>query len=424
MADNPQDYKFKKTGVLDSIFVLVSVIFATISFALGFFILGLGFMCISVGFFAKQIILKSYKFAIPVAIIGLALSILISYFIYKGESLLPSILAQTYIVAGCVFAICLLSKKSKSFTTVCVSICIFAFFIISIVYQYYMKTGTLTTDGFVEYINQFFETIKTEMITTINSMNIPLGNTTVEEYVSDLVDVTKFVCPGFVVMVSEVCALICTSTFSWAIKISNAHVLIPGDWKIMPNKASAYLQLVITGFYILQTILAMFGIGMNVILYSTLNLLMIFAPQFVIVGLSRFFPKKGKPRAFGGGYFFAFTIILFAIISPVGAFVILNFYGVVSILLKAKIEERMQKDEERIRNERYYNPDDEEYRDDTMNYYNNMRNGYERDDIDDNYDDRYDDYDDIYDDDDDDRYDEYNDDRYRNDEKDDKNDER
>lgn len=423
MADNPQDYKFKKTGVLDSIFVLVSVIFATISFALGFLILGLGFMCISVGFFAKQIILKSYKFAIPVAVIGFALSILISYFIYKGESLFPTILAQTYIVAGCVFAICLLSKKSKSFTTVCVSICIFAFFIISIVYQYYMKTGTFTTDGFVEYINQFFETIKTEMITTLNSMNIPLGNTTVEEYVSDLVDVTKFVCPGFVVMVSEFCALICTSTFNWAIRISNAHVLIPGDWKIMPNKASAYLQLGITGFYILQTILAMFGIGMNVILYSTLNLLMIFAPQFVIVGLSRFFPKKGKTRAFGGGYFFIFTIILFAIISPVGAFVVLNFYGVVSILLKAKIEERMQKDEEKNRKEGNYNTYDDEYRDDYMNYYNNKRNDSNNDDyIDDEYDDRYNDYDDNYDD--DDRFDEYNEDRYRNDEKDDKNDER
>ena len=350
MTNNTENYKFRRTDLIDSIITLLSSIASTLAFMYGLYVFAFVLLSIAIGFFAKMIALKSFAFAIPTALVSFGIAVLFSYFLYAGKTLFPAILVSSFIVAGSIFAICILLKKSKSITCVAVSIGIFVILIVAFLYQYSMKTGNaLSVEGLTQYIDGLINDLKTEMVAAFEPLRHYFTDLdiTMEDYIGELVTPLKYMSIGIVVLLSECAALLSTVFFNLGIKISNAHVIVPNEWKIEPNKISAYVEIGVSLSYLIMNMLNLFGLVPAIVVYVFIDLLFVMTPQFCVYTVSRIFTRFKKHK----GNKTPFTILLVCMILgilfvPTAVVHMLGIGGATMIIIKHRTEERMRKDEE------------------------------------------------------------------------------
>lgn len=408
MEDTNELKKYKQTNALDALIISFSAIISCICYIFGLFIIAYVFVAIAAGFFAKTLVLKSYIVSAVSAVISVGASLALALLLTK-TNLTAVILVMSFILTGGAFALCIIKNKSKVTTIVIMSTILTFIIIVSVFYTYYMTNGNVSFSGFFDYIKNYFADIQNEFKNIlVSGLSQYMDEADITAAAESLFTMIMVISGGVIIMVMEFISMLSSAFFKLSVKMSNAEVVIPSDWKIQPHKFAARLYYLAVGFYFLSMILTTFGVtAVLPVYYVSINFLLVFSPVFIAVGVRRGIEIFAKRRSMVP--IIIIMIIVMGFFQPLIVVYLLGSIGASYTIIKAKRDEKLQEDENKSNmnpdgsyNARYNEYEDrynereyDEYRNEYPGYndFDDRDNEYEKDDLeDDKEDEEYEEY--------------------------------
>ncbi len=306
---------------------VISAIVLGVTSRAGALFLSAVFIALISASFAVQILSSKNYLYILIATICIC-----AVFLIAGElstALCAIVLFIAALLSGGIIAFLIKKNASKMSVTLACAALYGVVFVSLFLASLAINEAAFSFGGILEYFDSLFAAFKEAFLDSARATDLwstyaPYGLT--EEdfilYLDELILLVKLLLPGIFISAFAVLGYITASLFKGMTRLSHTELLLPDPrWESAPSVISAFVYIIAYGIYALISIFTIGSTGITGLEVICLNIVIIFYPLMVLMGLKWFFGKKrsGIILAIFIGAAIIFMQYLLSILALIGA---------------------------------------------------------------------------------------------------------